>query len=426
MVESYLGILRLGAIVVLANPAYTVAELRHLLEDSGAIAAMAGAAERERISDAAGADGVSVLDVGDGDDGPEPVDVAPLDAEATAMLAYTSGTTGRPKAVPLTHTNVLSSLRSVLLAWRWREDDVLVHSLPLFHQHGLSGVQMALIGGSRAVLETRFDPATTCRNIESHGGTVLFGVPAMYERLAGHEGFRQERLGSLRLVVSGSAPLSAALSGRIAEAIGQIPLERYGLTESGLDVSNPYDGPRKPGSVGLPLPGVELALRSGDGARVADGDNGEITLRGPQVLVGYRGDDEATAAAFFPGGWFRTGDIGRIADDGYLEITGRLKELIISGGLNVYPREVQVALESSESVRAAAVVGVPSERWGEEVAAVVVPADGAAVDPDELIAFARERLAPYKCPKRVVVVDSLPTNHMGKVVMAEVRKLATA
>ncbi|HET8754371.1 MAG TPA: AMP-binding protein, partial [Solirubrobacteraceae bacterium] len=222
----------------------------------------------------------------------------------------------------------------------------------------------------------------------------------------------------------GSAPLSPLLAERIAELAGQVPLERYGTTESGLDVSNPYDGPRRPGTVGLPLPGLELAIVGDDGASVAAGDTGEIVLRGPQVFSGYRGDVHATAAAFYPGGWFRTGDIGRLDPaDGYLAITGRAKDLIITGGMNVYPREVELALEQSPDVSRAAVVGVASARWGEEVVAAVVPRPQRTIDADALHGFVRSRLAPYKCPKRFVVLDELPVNAMGKVSAAEVARI---
>jgi malonyl-CoA/methylmalonyl-CoA synthetase len=347
-----------------------------------------------------------------------------LASDAPALLAYTSGTTGAAKAVPLAHANLLASVRGVMLAWRWSEADVLVHSLPLSHQHGLGGVHATLLAGSRAVILGSFDPEALCGAIADARATVLFAVPAVYERLAGWEGIAGARLDSLRLLVSGSAPLSPALAERVEAVTGQLPLERYGTTESGLDVSNPLEGPRRVGSVGLPLPGVEVLIADEHGAPLADGQDGEINLRGPQVFGGYRGNAAATAEAFHEGGWFRTGDVGRIdPDDGYLEITGRIKDLIITGGLNVYPREVELALESAPGVARAAVVGLASERWGEEVAAAVV-ADGA--DPpntDELIAFARERLAPYKCPKRVVVVDELPVNALGKLLRPAVAEL---
>jgi malonyl-CoA/methylmalonyl-CoA synthetase len=336
-------------------------------------------------------------------------------ADDLAMVAYTSGTTGPPKGVSLSHGNVLASLRAVLGAWRWQRDDVLVHGLPLSHQHGLSGVQIGLLAGSRAVLLERFEPARLCDAVESEGATVVFAVPAMYERLLDWEGFENVDLGSVRLWVSGSAPLAPGVAARLSERLGELPLERYGSTETGLSVSNLYDGPRRAGSVGLPLPGLELALS----------EDGEILLRGPQVFAGYWEQPDTTADAFTGDGWFRTGDLGRL-DGGGLAITGRIKELIISGGLNVSPREVELALEEHASVARAAVVGVPSERWGEQVVAFVVPETGGEVDRDALIGHVRERLSAHKCPKQVFAVDALPVGDTGKVRRAELVESAEA
>jgi malonyl-CoA/methylmalonyl-CoA synthetase len=425
-VSAYLGVLRAGAPVVLASPALTAPELAHIAGDSGARIAIAPAAVLERLASGP----PRLIDL----DGPElaappaaPPAELPLDSGAPALIAYTSGTTGRPKPVPLTHANLLSSIRAVMLAWRWRADDVLVHALPLYHQHGLGGVHATLLAGSRSVIHAKLDPAAVYGSIAAERASVLFAVPAAYERLVGWDGLAGADLGSLRLLVSGSAPLSPALAERVAEAFGQMPLERYGSTEAGLDVSNPYDGPRKVGTVGLPLPGVEVAIVDGDGAPLPAGEDGEIVLRGPQVFAGYAGQPEATAESFFEGGWFRSGDIGRIdPEDGYLAITGRAKELIITGGLNVYPREVELALEEDPAVARAAVVGVPSERWGEEVVAFVVPEGDASIEPAALIAAARTRLAAYKAPKLVHVVTELPLNALGKIVRAELVEYATA
>jgi malonyl-CoA/methylmalonyl-CoA synthetase len=230
-------------------------------------------------------------------------------------------------------------------------------------------------------------------------------VPAMYERLDAWDGIADAALSSLRVAICGSAPLSAALADRVQGWLGQVPLERYGSTEAGLDVSNAYDGPRRPGRVGWALPGIEMRL---------EGEAGEILVRGPQVFEGYWRRPDATKEALTADGWFRTGDLGRLdPEDGSLEITGRSKELIISGGLNVYPREVEAALEDHPAVGRVAVAGVPSERWGEEVVAFVVPAGD--LDADALIAHCRQRLSAYKCPKRVVALDDLPVNRMGKV-----------
>ncbi|MGI8417237.1 MAG: class I adenylate-forming enzyme family protein, partial [Nakamurella sp.] len=267
-------------------------------------------------------------------------------------------------------------------------------------------------------IRSRFEAGPLIDLLLDNAATALFAVPAMHQRLVGHP--RVGELAGLRLVISGSAPLSAELCERLAAELGQPPVERYGLTESGLDISNPYDGPRVPGTVGYPLPGVEVRLAASDTTDEPSETTteGEITLRGPQIFTGYWQDESATDAAFLPGGWFRTGDLGRRDDDGRLTISGRLKELIISGGFNVMPAEVEQCLEQHGDVAEAAVAGVPSERWGEEVTAWVVPV-GDSVDTDGLLALAREQLAPYKVPKRVLSVDSLPRNAMGKIVRSE-------
>ncbi|TCO64809.1 AMP-binding protein [Actinocrispum wychmicini] len=366
-VRCYLGVLRAGAVAVLANPTYTEAELAHLVRDSGAVLT---------VSDMREPAGAPIEPVGNPDD--------------IAVLAYTSGTTGRPKGVPLSHRHLLTSIRSAMAAWQWSENDVLTHCLPLFHQHGLSGVHATLAAGSSARLFSRFSLDELTSSMRS--ASVLFAVPTIYERLAS----APEAFAGLRLCVCGSAPLSAALAARLP----RVPLVRYGTTESGLNVGNPLDAPRGD-TVGIPLPGVHVRI-------VAD----EIQIRGPQVFNGYwnNADDP-----FTDDGWFRTGDLG-VVEDGHLVIRGRSKELVITGGLNVYPREVELALEEHPAVVAAAVAGVPDERWGEQVTAWVV-----LREPADLIAHARTRLAPYKCPKQVVVVRSLPRNHMGKIARHRLR-----
>ncbi|MCW2958669.1 MAG: AMP-dependent synthetase and ligase [Solirubrobacterales bacterium] len=432
LVIAYLAILRLGAVVVLTNPGLTTPELRFLADDSNARTALGAGAVLERLAELTGAGSLRcVLDLDDVTAPAASTTVTrpplPVPSDAPALLAYTSGTTGRPKAVPLSHGNLLSSIRAVMLAWRWTCDDVLVHALPLYHQHGLGGVHATLLAGSRAVIHSRLDPQLLCASVRDFSATVLFAVPAVYERLMAWDGIADAELGSLRLVTSGSAPLSPALGERVAARLGQLPLERYGSTESGLNISNPYDGPRRLGYVGLPLPGVEVAILGADGRRAPDGEDGEVVLRGPQLFGGYAEDTAATAAAFRPGGWFRTGDIGRVdPEDGYVAITGRAKELIITGGLNVSPREVELAIEDHPSVAKAAVVGLPSARWGEEVVGFAVAAPGATVEPEVVLAAARLRLAAYKCPKRLFVVPELPVNGLGKLVRSELVEYATA
>jgi len=343
-----------------------------------------------------------------------------------ALLAYTSGTTGRPKGVPLTHRQLAASINSAMAAWRWGGDDVLVHALPLYHQHGLGGLHAALITGGTVHIRSRFTAADLAQTIDATRASVLFAVPTIYQALVNAE-VPAAGLRALRLAVCGSAPLSPVLAERLPRLLGRLPLVRYGTTESGLNVSNPLDTPRGD-TIGIPLPGVLTRIRTTDPQAdpgAADvGADGEIQLRGPQVFAGYWQDPAATEAAFTTDGWFRTtdgwfrtGDIGAVDPvTGHLMIRGRTKEMIITGGLNVYPREVEIALEAHPSVSEAAVAGVPDNRWGEQVTAWVVLRDGHRLDEAGLIAHAHTVLTGYKCPKRVFRVTSLPRNHLGKII----------
>ncbi|HJZ25484.1 MAG TPA: AMP-binding protein [Streptosporangiaceae bacterium] len=415
-IRCYLGALRAGAVVVLANPGYTAAELGHLVTDSGAVLAFADPVPSRLL---AGRGSIMTADVADPPESGARADAISAGPPDVALLAYTSGTTGRPKGVPLTHGQLTASIRSAMAAWRWSADDVLAHALPLYHQHGLSGLHAALIAGGTVHLRSRFSPAELVRTIGDTGTTVLFGVPTIYQALMSADVSLAPFRG-LRLAVCGSAPLNPALAQRLAGALGRVPLIRYGTTETGLNVSHPVDD-RVGDTVGVPLPGV--LARIGDQSGEAEpGTDGEIQLRGPQVFSGYWHDPAATRAAFTPDGWFRTGDIGAVDPaTGHLRIRGRTKEIIITGGLNVYPREVEIVLEEHPSVAEAAVAGVPDERWGEQVTAWLVMRDGYAFDEPALIAFARERLAGYKCPKRVFRRAALPRNHVGKIVRSALR-----
>jgi len=400
--------------VVLANPGYTAAELGHLVTDSGAVLAFADPVPRRLL---AGRDSVVTADVADLPEGDARADAIAAGPQDIALLAYTSGTTGRPKGVPLTHLQLAASIRSAMAAWRWSADDVLAHALPVYHQHGLSGLHTALIAGGTVHIRSRFSPADLVRTIGETGATVLFGVPAIYQSLMSADVAPLRRL---RLAVCGSAPLNPVLAERLAEVLGRLPLIRYGTTETGLNVSNPLDNPRGD-TVGVPLPGVLARVWAADG-EAGPGADGEIQIRGPHVLAGYWHDPAATEAAVTADGWFRTGDIGAVDPaTGHLRIRGRTKEMIITGGLNVYPREVEIVLEEHPSVAEAAVVGVPHERWGEQVTAWVVMRDGHGFDEAALIAYARARLAGYKCPKQVFQRASLPRNHVGKIIRGALR-----
>ncbi len=403
---AYVAALRAGLTVVTLNPAYTRAEVSAIAADSAPAAAIVEDDDQARwIRDAAGADvPVHGLDLAELPAGPP----CPLDTAETgdvALLIYTSGTTGRPKGVPLTHGNLLASATTVALAWRWAPDDRLLLTLPLFHVHGLGvGIHGSLCAGAAVLLRPGFDPADIAERSRSDA-TLFFGVPTMYQRLAGSG--HAAALGRLRLLVSGSAPLSAELARSIAGAAGQMPLERYGMTETIMLTGNPYAGERRPGTVGFPFPGVELRLS----------EHSEVQVRGPNVIAGYLDRPEATAEAFTDDGWFRTGDVGELDEAGYLRLVGRSKELIITGGYNVYPREVEEVIATHPAVREVAVVGRPSEQWGEQVTAVVVAER--EVDPQELRAHAARELAPYKVPKDVEFTDELPRNSLGKVVRGE-------
>ena len=415
-VRCYLGALRAGAVVVLANPGCTAAELGHLVDHSGASLAFADPEPARLLAGlGAGPEPLPVIDVRALPEGGSPVTGIAAAPRDVALLAYTSGTTGTPKGVPLTHGQLAASIRSAMAAWRWGQDDVLAHALPLYHQHGLSGVHAALIAGGTVHIRSRFAPADLARTIEQTGATVLFAVPTIYQALEDAGIMAGPGRSGLRLAVCGSAPLSPALAGRLTANLGRVPLIRYGTTESGLNVSNPVDDPRGD-TVGVPLPGVLARIGTADG-EADPGADGEIQLRGPQVFAGYWHDPAGTAAAFTPDGWFRTGDIGAVDPvTWHLRIRGRTKEMIITGGLNVYPREVEIVLEDHPSVAEAAVAGVPHARWGEQVTAWVVLRHGYRFDEAALIAHTRTRLAGYKCPKRVFQLAALPRNHVGKIV----------
>ncbi|MEM9035926.1 MAG: AMP-binding protein [Actinomycetota bacterium] len=412
LVLSHVGALRAGAIVVPVHTGYTERELGHVLEDAEPMLAILD--EPGRISGIA--PDLPVIAPGAGADGEPADDLDTAAPDDPALLPYTSGTTGRPKGVVLRHGNLVAGAAAVVSAWRWTDDDRLVLCLPLFHMHGLGvGIHGTLLSGGSAVILPRFDPDLILDAARDHDGTMLFGVPTMYSRLVEHD--RVGELAGLRLCVSGSAPLPADLHTALGERAGQRILERYGMTETVMNISNPFDGDRRPGSVGLPLPGVEA--RIGGGA-----DEGEIELRGPNVFSEYWGRPDATAEAFTDDGWFKTGDVGAQDPDGYWRIVGRSKELIISGGFNVFPREVEDVLVDHPAVAEAAVAGTPDDEWGEVVTALLVLETGAELDDDDLADHCADRLVNYKRPRLVHVVDELPRNAMGKIVRPDVDAMA--
>ena len=428
LVVVHIALLRLGAVVVPVNGAYREREVAHIVRDCRPVMAIVDGSWAPwvaSVDEHCAVMSIAAVARADGTFGPS----TELDAagpDAPALIGYTSGTTGAPKGAVLSHSNLRASVAALASAWRWTSDDRLVLCLPLFHMHGLGvGLHGTLFTGASAVLLDGFDPDTVIDAAGEHDATLFFGVPTMYHRLV--DSPRVVELASLRLCVAGSAPLPPSVHDAFRTATGRTVLERYGMTETVMLVSNPCEGERRAGAVGFPLPGVEVRFRREGGTSVdlptagVDGEAGEILVRGPNVFRGYW-ERPASNVAAFSDGWFRTGDLATVAADGYITIVGRSKELIISGGYNVYPREVEEVLATHPAVADVAVVGTPSQEWGEEVTAFVVVRSG-QVEPDRdaLRDFCREQLASYKLPRRVVIIDTLPRNALGKVVKHELR-----
>jgi malonyl-CoA/methylmalonyl-CoA synthetase len=388
-----LAVVRSGNVLLPLNTGYTPEDVNFFVRDSEAAVLVDEARLAELTELTAG--------LAPTFDWPE---VGPDDL---AALLYTSGTTGRPKGAMLTQRNLASNADVLRRLWGFTADDVLLHALPIFHTHGLwVALNCVLASGSSMVFLPRFDVDAVLDALPAC--TVMMGVPTFYTRLLDEPRFDG---GPLRLYISGSAPLLASTHTEFTARTGRAILERYGMTETGMLASNPLDGERRPGTVGFPLPGT--------GVRIGDGDVVEVS--GPNVFAGYWGRPELTDTEFTEDGWFRTGDIGRFDDDGYLHLVGRAKDLVITGGLNVYPIEVEGVLDEIDGVLESAVIGVADADLGEAVVAVVVAEPGRALDAEVVRAAARDRLAGFKSPKRVEIVDALPRNAMGKVEKAALR-----
>ncbi|HEV2567492.1 AMP-binding protein [Sphingomonas sp.] len=395
----YLAAIRSGIVYVPLNPGYTAAEIDYFVRD----AEPALFVDEARLAALASAPAAEFAD-------PE------LAAESLAAILYTSGTTGRSKGAMLSQRNLASNAETLIGEWKFTGSDRLIHALPIFHVHGLFVATHCVLGSGASMLWLPgFDADAILAAMPD--ATVLMGVPTFYTRLLARPDLTPERTSSMRLFVSGSAPLSAETHRAWEGRTGHRILERYGMTETGMLASNPYEGARRAGSVGPPLPGVDIRIASAD----ADGV-GAIEVRGPNVTSGYWRNFEKTAESFTPDGFFRTGDLGRFDNDGYLWIVGRAKDLIISGGFNVYPAEVEDAIEALPGVAEVAVVGVPHPDFGEGVIAVIVPRPDQVVTKERVSAALRETLAAYKRPKRILIRDALPRNAMGKVEKAVLRK----
>ncbi len=420
----YLACLRAGAIYIPLNTAYTSTEVGYFLGDATPRMFVCTPAKKIDLEKVAADCGVSVvLSLGGAGDGDliEAVEtqsasdeIVQVKADELASILYTSGTTGRSKGAMLSHANLASNARVLSDYWHWRQDDVLLHALPIFHVHGLFvALHCALLGGSRVIFMPRFDAGSVMQRLPET--TVMMGVPTFYTRLLEHQDFDRETCANMRLFISGSAPLLAETHREFETRTGHRILERYGMTETGMITSNPYDGQRVAGTVGYPLPGVSVRVADDKGKELPRGEAGVLEITGPNVFQGYWQMPEKTAEEFRPDGWFITGDIAVMAEDGRVTIVGRAKDLIISGGFNVYPKEIESQIDELPGVKESAVFGVPHPDFGEGVTAVVVPDGSAQLTEQSMVEALSDRLARFKQPKRVFFVDELPRNTMGKV-----------
>ncbi|MCP4380023.1 MAG: malonyl-CoA synthase [Hyphomicrobiales bacterium] len=420
----YLGVIRAGGVYLPLNDAYTPAEVAYFLGDAEPTILVIDPEAAEIIAPVADTAGVShVVSLTTGS-----ISIAAAVESASTMfqdvarssddlaaLLYTSGTTGRSKGAMLTHGNLVSNARALKTTWQFDCNDVLIHALPIFHTHGLFvAINVTLLSGSAMIVLPKFD-AEAIADLVSEA-TCLMGVPTFYTRLLANGGLTRANCADMRLFISGSAPLLAGTHHEFERTTGHAIVERYGMTETNMIASNPYDGERRAGTVGFPLPGVAIRLVAADtGEAVEPGGIGVIEVKGPNVFSGYWRMPDKTRAEFRADGYFVTGDLGEIDQDGYLAIVGRGKDLIISGGLNVYPKEVETVIDTLAGVAESAVIGIPHTDFGEAVVAVVVPEDGARPGGDDLMTALATRLARFKQPKAILFVDSLPRNTMGKI-----------
>ena len=420
----YAACVQAGVIFLPLNTAYTADELTYFIDNSGAAMIVCDPGKLEMLAPIAerlgcqvetlAADGAgSLMEKAAG----MPGEFATVDREGGDLAAflYTSGTTGRSKGAMLTQDNLLSNAETLTECWRFSDKDVLLHALPIFHTHGLFvATNIVLLSGGAMIFLPKLD---IDRMVEwMPKATAMMGVPTFYTRLLDDERFTRELAEHMRLFVSGSAPLLAETHERFETRTGHRILERYGMTETNMNTSNPYDGERRAGTVGFPLPGVELKICDPEsGEEVPQGEVGMVEVRGPNVFKGYWQMPEKTAAELREDGFFITGDLGKIDEDGYVHIVGRDKDLIISGGYNIYPKEIELLLDEQPGVLESAVIGVPHPDFGETVVGVLVAEAGESPDLEAIEAAAQQSLARFKHPRKLVVVDSLPRNTMGKV-----------
>jgi len=420
----YLGTVRAGAVYLPLNTAYTLNELDYFIGDAEPSLVVCDPSKAEGLAPIAakvkakvetlGADGKGSLTDAAGKASSEFATVSRANDDLAAIL-YTSGTTGRSKGAMLTHDNLASNSLSLVGYWRFTDKDVLIHALPIYHTHGLFvATNVTLFSRASMIFLPKLDPDLIIKLMAR--ATVLMGVPTFYTRLLQNAALSRDTTKHMRLFISGSAPLLAETHREWSARTGHAVLERYGMTETNMNTSNPYDGERVPGAVGFPLPGVSVRVTEPEtGKELPRDEIGMIEVKGPNVFKGYWRMPEKTKSEFRPDGFFITGDLGKIDDKGYVHILGRGKDLVISGGFNVYPKEIESEIDAMPGVVESAVIGVPHADFGEGVTAVLVCNKGADVSEAAVLKALDGRLAKFKMPKRVFVVDELPRNTMGKV-----------
>ena len=425
----YLATVRVGAVYLPLNTAYTLAELAYFIKDAEPTLIVCDPGAREGVVGLAGEVPVHTLDrAGQGtlaalaEQQPDAFETVARGEDDLAAICYTSGTTGLSKGAMLTHRALAANAATLVDLWRFTRDDVLIHALPLYHVHGLFvATNVALMSGAAIILQPRFDPEVVIAGMAR--ATCLMGIPTFYSRLLSHPGLTREAAKGMRLFISGSAPLLAQTHHAWTERTGKPILERYGMTETGMNTSNPYEGDRRAGTVGHPLPDVALRIvDENTGAPVARGEIGVIEVKGPNVCAGYWRNPEKTAEAFQHDGFFITGDLGTQDGQGYVSIVGRGKDLVISGGLNVYPKEIETEIDALPGVVESAVIGLAHADLGEAVTAIVVAEAGVELTQASILEALGGRLARFKQPKRVLFVSELPRNAMAKVQKALLRE----
>ena len=432
-ITTYLAILKINAVSVPLNPGYTKNELKYLIQDSQAKIAIVGPEQnflfKQIFPDLPTIDPntdnkTTVLLQTNITDSPA-INITPEDP---ALIIYTSGTTGNPKGAVLTHKNLVCDALNIIDIWSFSHLDVLCHALPLFHIHGLCfALNTALLAGSETIMLNSFNAETVVSVLSNKNNhpicTIFMAVPSMYRKLLDFMKGKSIDFEYLRLITSGSAPLLPKDFRRITKAFGQEPVEREGMSETGMNFSNPIKGKKKPGSIGIPLPGLKVKIVNPKNFdKVNPGKIGEIWLKSPSIINRYWRKPKETTDAFV-NGWFRTGDLGYMDEDGYYFLTDRIKHLIISGGENISPKEVENVINTMESVFESSVVGIFDETWGEKIVAAVVPLPNKKLNPDKIISYCKLYLHPWKCPKQVIIIDELPRNTMGKVLKEKVKIL---